>query len=181
MIISPPFLPQVPAGSTAEDPLMDELDKLTDSGGLYPIAFDRRWHTGLHLVPSNDRSLPVRSIADGEFVTYCVRQKPVADALDNKNTNAGFVLLRHTTETGEHRTLTFYSLYMHLLDLDAMTRDGIQPPPANEIHSLPDWLRHDTGGPVSGGGKRVRRKDILGYTGQCQGNRHFGICTSRSS
>ncbi|WP_230942867.1 M23 family metallopeptidase [Burkholderia vietnamiensis] len=152
---------------------MDELDKIADSGGIYPIAFDRRWHTGVHLVPSNDRSLPVRAIADGEVVAYGVYQKPIADVFDDKNTNAGFVLLKHSTETGENRKLTFYSLYMHLLDLDGMTTDGIQPPAVNEPHSMSDWLRHSTGAAVSGGGRKVRRKDILGYTGRCQNKRHL--------
>jgi hypothetical protein len=32
------------------------------------------------------------------------------------------VLFKHTTETGENRKLTYYSLYMHLLDLDGITR-----------------------------------------------------------
>ena len=168
MVISPPFLPPINADSTKEDPLMEALDKMTDSSGLYPVAFDRRWHTGLHLVPWNDRSLPVRAIADGEVVAYRVCQHPIADTAGNKNTNAGFVLLKHTTETGENRTLTFYSLYMHLLDLNTMTHDGMQPPPIDEPHSMPEWLRWDSGGPVSGEGKKVRRKDILGYTGQCQ-------------
>ncbi|OJA79716.1 peptidase M23 [Burkholderia ubonensis] len=173
MIISPPFLPPIDAGSTTEDPLMDKLDEMTDSGGLYPIAFDRRWHTGLHLVPSSDRSLPVRAIADGDVVAYGAYQRPVFNVCGDRNTNAGFVLLKHTTETGENRVLTFYSLYMHLLDLDSMTHDGIQPPPVDVPHSMPAWLREDTGGPVSGGDKKVRRKDILGYTGQCQSNRHL--------
>ncbi|WP_258009322.1 M23 family metallopeptidase [Burkholderia ubonensis] len=152
---------------------MDKLDEMTDSGGLYPIAFDRRWHTGLHLVPSSDRSLPVRAIADGDVVAYGAYQRPVFNVCGDRNTNAGFVLLKHTTETGENRVLTFYSLYMHLLDLDSMTHDGIQPPPVDVPHSMPAWLREDTGGPVSGGDKKVRRKDILGYTGQCQSNRHL--------
>ncbi|WP_232454450.1 M23 family metallopeptidase [Burkholderia ubonensis] len=152
---------------------MDKLDVMTDSGGLYPIAFDRRWHTGLHLVPSSDRSLPVRAIADGDVVAYGAYQRPVFNVCGDRNTNAGFVLLKHTTETGENRVLTFYSLYMHLLDLDSMTHDGIQPPPVDVPHSMPAWLREDTGGPVSGGDKKVRRKDILGYTGQCQSNRHL--------
>ncbi|WP_224056596.1 M23 family metallopeptidase [Burkholderia vietnamiensis] len=152
---------------------MDELDKIADSGGIYPVAFDRRWHTGVHLVPSDDRSLPVRAIADGEVVAYGVYQKPIADVFDDKNTNAGFVLLKHSSETGENRKLTFYSLYMHLLDLDGMTTDGIQPPAVNEPHSMSDWLRHSTGAAVSGGGRKVRRKDILGYTGRCQGKRHL--------
>ncbi|MGU7770651.1 peptidase M23 [Burkholderia sp. MR1-5-21] len=179
MIISPPFLLPVDAGLTAEDPLMDKLDKMTDSDGLYPIAFDRRWHTGLHLVPSDDLSLPVRAIADGEVVAYRVCQQPIEGVSDSKNTNTGFVLLKHTTETGDGRTLTFYSLYMHLLDLNTMTQDGILPPPVNEAHSMPEWLRtRDTGGPVTGEGKKVRRKDILGYVGRCQGGRwhlHFEI------
>ncbi|QJP70236.1 peptidase M23 [Burkholderia glumae] len=178
MIISPPFLLPVSTGSapdarSKDDPLMDELDKMTDSGGIYPIAFDRRWHTGLHLVPRSNASLPVRAIADGEVAAYGVYQTPVADVFDDKNTNAGFVLLRHTTETGENRELTFYSLYMHLLDLAGMTTDGIQPPAVNEPHSMPDWLRYPTGAAVSGGGRKVRRKDILGYTGDCQGKRHL--------
>lgn len=177
MIISPPLLPPSPVNSQAEDPLMDELDKLVDAGGMYPVAFDRRWHTGLHLVPWSNATLPVRAIADGEVVAYRVCQQPIADVFDDKNTNAGFVLLKHTTETGENRTLTFYSLYMHLHDLSTMVQDGIQPPPVNAPHTLPGWLRQDTGGPVSGGGKKIRRKDILGYVGQCQGHRelHFEI------
>ncbi|HDR9021508.1 TPA: peptidase M23 [Burkholderia vietnamiensis] len=175
MIISPPLLLPVPASNdrSKDDLLMDELDKIADSGGIYPVAFDRRWHTGVHLVPSDDRSLPVRAIADGEVVAYGVYQKPIADVFDDKNTNAGFVLLKHSSETGENRKLTFYSLYMHLLDLDGMTTDGIQPPAVNEPHSMSDWLRHSTGAAVSGGGRKVRRKDILGYTGRCQGKRHL--------
>ncbi|MGS0989322.1 peptidase M23 [Burkholderia glumae] len=62
---------------------------------------------------------------------------------------------------------------MHLLDLAGMTTDGIQPPAVNEPHSMPDWLRYPTGAAVSGGGRKVRRKDILGYTGDCQGKRHL--------
>ena len=40
MIISPPFLPPIDADSTKEDPLMEALDKMTDSSCLYPVAFD---------------------------------------------------------------------------------------------------------------------------------------------
>jgi predicted chitinase len=169
MIISPPFLPQiqVSANSTAEDPLMDEIDKWIDSGGRYPIAFDRRWHTGLHLRPS-DQSLPVHAIADGEVVAYRVCSDPLPDGFDNKNTNGGFVLLKHSTETGESRNLTFYSLYMHLLDNTGITYTGIHPPAANQVHGMADWLRQPTNGPVSGAGKKVLRKDVLGYVGRCQ-------------
>ena len=173
MIISPPFLLPVPNSPAHVDPLMDEVDKMTDSAGIYPVASDRRWHTGLHLIPSSDGSLPVRAVADGEVVAYRVCQQAIEDVFETKNTNAGFVLLKHSTETGEHRRLTFYSLYMHLVDLERMTTDGILPPPEGAPHSMPLWLREDTGGAIPGGGKKVRRKDVLGYVGQCQGNRHL--------
>ncbi|PQV48092.1 M23 family metallopeptidase [Paraburkholderia sp. BL21I4N1] len=182
MIISPPFLPQiqVPANSTAEDPLMDEIDKWIDHGGRYPIAFDRRWHTGLHLRPSN-RTVPVHAIADGEVVAYRVCSDPLPDSFDNKNTNGGFVLLKHATETGEGRSLIFYSLYMHLLDNTGITQTGIHPPAANQVHGMADWLRQPTGGPMSGGNKKVLRKDVLGYVGRCQDgpwHLHFEIFTT---
>ncbi|MFX1815438.1 M23 family peptidase, partial [Paraburkholderia sp. A1RI_3L] len=70
----------------------------------YPVAADRSWHCGTHLAP--DVHGPVHAIADGEVVAYRVCQH----AMDDGNGNAGFVLLRHSTETGDGRTLTFYSL-----------------------------------------------------------------------
>ncbi|MFM0123631.1 M23 family peptidase, partial [Paraburkholderia sp. RL18-101-BIB-B] len=79
MIISPPFLPA--AGTTSNDanaldPVMDAVDQFEMAHGIYPIAFDRRWHTGIHLMPAmqNER---VRAIADGEVVAYRVCQKAI--------------------------------------------------------------------------------------------------------
>ncbi|RQV31042.1 M23 family peptidase, partial [Burkholderia cenocepacia] len=55
MIISPPFLPEAglvaPTG-TNPDPMMDAVDQFECAHGIYPIAFDRRWHCGVHLQPS---------------------------------------------------------------------------------------------------------------------------------
>lgn len=146
---------------------MDEIDTWTDSGGRYPIAFDRRWHTGLHLRPS-DQTMPVHAIADGDVVAYRVCGDSLPDGFDNKNTNGGFVLLKHTTETGEGRNFIYYSLYMHLLDNKGIAQTGIHPPAANQVHGMADWLRQSTNDPVSGGGKKVLRKDVLGYVGRCQ-------------
>lgn len=180
MIISPPFLPAVLANATTPDPVMDAVDKFAAFHGVYPIAFDRRWHTGLHLVP-DDQYMPVRAIADGEVVAFRVCQKPITDGFDNLTSNAGFVLLKHTTETGENRRLTFYSLYMHLLDLDAMNQLGIFHP-ADDLgkqtpHALPLWLQCPTGEAISGGDKKLYRKDIIGYVGKCQSTQqlHFEI------
>lgn len=181
MIISPPFLPA--AGLTAGDneasppgldPMMDLVDTFELAHGIYPFAFDRRWHCGVHLMPSTQNE-KVRAIADGEVVAYRVCQKAYDGGDGSLDSNAGFVLLKHSTETGEGRTITFYSLYMHLLDLNSytsMSADG---------GLLPAFLRTPSpGGDLepalaqSGSSTlRVRRKDVIGWIGGCHGQRHL--------
>jgi hypothetical protein len=193
MIISPPFLPQVeqpqppapaspeespPAQPAAapEDPLMDAADDMAQHHGTYPIAWDRGWHTGVHLVPG-DQHMPVRAIADGTVVAYRVCDKPLPDMSGNLNSNGGFVLLRHQKETGNGRTLRFYSLYMHLLDTQSMNTVGLPPVCSNRPHEMPLWAQCPTGEAVSGIDETVLRKDILGYMGKCSGmwELHFEI------
>lgn len=170
MINSPPFLPVAGATSSnadATDPMMDAVDMFELAHGVYPIAFDRRWHTGVHLMPSTQNER-VRAIADGEVVAYRVCQKAIDGGEGVLDSNAGFVLLKHKTETGEGRSITFYSLYMHLLDLDSYTGLGVQ------VNSLPEFLRTPTSDEgQSGGGKKVYRKDVLGLAGACHGMRHL--------
>ncbi|WP_143328344.1 M23 family metallopeptidase [Caballeronia telluris] len=154
---------------------MDAVDQFECAHGIYPIAFDRRWHGGVHLQP--DTKDKVYAIADGEVVAYRVCQQ----AIDDGASHTGFVLLKHTTETGDGRTLTFYSLYMHLLPLAEYQQHSAN---ANE---MPEFLRMPTGAPaaqvppaVSGGGKKVRRKDVLGWLGKYEGmpHLHFEIFTT---
>ncbi|MPV65926.1 M23 family metallopeptidase [Burkholderia sp. BE17] len=173
MIISPPFLPDAglaaPTG-TNPDPMMDAVDKFECAHGVYPIAFDRRWHCGVHLQPNTKAK--VYAIADGEVVAYRVCQH----AVDDGASHTGFVLLKHTTETGEGRTLTFYSLYMHLLPLVEYGEHGA------DSKELPyEFLRMPTGPvskgqvtpAVSGEGKKVRRKDVLGWLGKYEDMPHL--------
>ncbi|WP_175665550.1 hypothetical protein ACN9MG_00605 [Burkholderia ambifaria] len=187
MIISPPFLPEEGLTSdapAATDPMMDAVDTFELSHhGLYPIAFDRRWHCGIHLVPKL-RYEPVRAIADGEIVAYRVSQKAVSDGQRDTqgqhvlNCNNGFVLLKHTTDTGDGRTITFYSLYMHLVDIATLAQDRprIGEPPANSSSmGLAKWLEIDTDGVQGGQGKKVYRKDILGYMGRNHGYSHLHL------
>ncbi|MGF6640817.1 peptidase M23 [Paraburkholderia sp. MM6662-R1] len=153
--------------------MMDAVDKFELAHGIYPIAFDRRWHCGAHLAP--DVHGPVYAIADGEVVAYRVCQH----AMDSGNGNAGFVLLRHSTETGDGRKLTFYSLYMHLLPLAEYQSFG------HDGRRLPEFLRKPTGqvaqGAVEpamrGGNNTVRRKDVIGFLGRYDGvtYTHFEI------
>ncbi|WP_028205841.1 M23 family metallopeptidase [Paraburkholderia nodosa] len=176
MIISPPFLPEsglTSSDGSKPDPMMDAVDKFELAHGIYPIAFDRRWHCGVHLAP-NDHG-PVQAIADGEVVAYRVCQH----AMDSGNGNAGFVLLKHSTETGEGRTLTFYSLYMHLLPLaeyQSFGHDGTRLPEFLRKPSGPDTQGQVTPA-VAGGGNKVRRKDVIGFLGRYEGvvYMHFEI------
>ncbi|WP_322055397.1 hypothetical protein [Paraburkholderia bannensis] len=139
--------------------MMDAVDKFEAAHGVYPVAFDRRWHCGVHLAP--DTHGAVYAIADGEVVAYRVCQH----AIDSGNSNAGFVLLRHSSETGEGRAITFYSLYMHLLPLAEYYTFGYN------ATGLADFLRRPTGQvpqgqvepAVAGSGRKIRRKDIVGY------------------
>jgi predicted chitinase len=186
MIISPPFLPQsglTTSDETDYDPMMTTVEKFEPGyHGVFPVTFDRRWHCGIHLIPDTIDE-PVRAIADGEVVAYRVSQKPVTDGHVDENgqevlnTNTGFMLLRHVTETGEGRTIRFYSLYMNLLDLTAQHRltspQPANPPPNTSPTTLAAWLLEAGDGVKPGGGKKVRRKDILGYLGQSQGLRHL--------
>lgn len=190
MIISPPFLPV--KGLTSKDPakidpMMDFVDQYElGHHGVYPIAFDRRWHCGVHLAPAFQNEA-VRAIADGEVVAYRVSQKPICDGKKNDdgsnilNSNTGFVLLRHTTETGEGRAITFYSLYMHLRDLEGI-RKAIGPLPNNPPETgsptaLPKWLANSTEGVQVPKNLKVYRKDVLGYAGasHAQPHLHFEI------
>lgn len=176
MIISPPFLPSEGLNATDDmqtDPMMAAVERFELAHGIYPVAFDRRWHCGIHLASAMQNDA-VRAIADGEVVAFRVCQHACDGGGGKPDSNAGFVLLRHTTETGDGRTLTFYSLYMHLLDLASYQSIGA------DAKLLPEFLRLSPAGDEaavpsaqSGEGHKVRRKDVLGWTGACHGQRHL--------
>ncbi|WP_241239074.1 M23 family metallopeptidase [Burkholderia stagnalis] len=177
MIISPPFLPDAglaaPTGANP-DPMMDAVDKFECAHGIYPIAFDRRWHCGVHLQPNTQGK--VYAIADGEIVAYRVCQH----GIDGKDSHTGFVLLKHTTETGEGRTLTFYSLYMHLLPLVEYGEHGASPEGLHRFLQKPSGQASKGQVTPAKSSKedsdidpRVKRKDVLGWRGQYQGMPHL--------
>ncbi|WP_413656792.1 hypothetical protein [Paraburkholderia phenoliruptrix] len=194
MIISPPFLPA--SGLTANDvskpdPMMDLIDQFEiGHHGAWPVTFDRRSHCAIHLNPRAQgagQAEPVRAIADGDVVAYRVSRDAVSDGTVDPqtgqpllNSNAGFVLLRHKTDAGDGRTITYYSLYMHLLDMTSQEHTVPQPndpPETGSANALPRWLLDTAGGKDGvvqmGGTKKVYRKDMLGYVGQHQGVAHL--------
>jgi hypothetical protein len=193
MIISPPFLPesgQTSSDASQPDPMMDVVDRFEiGHHGVYPVTFDRRFHCGIHLSPGTEgagHAEPVRAIADGEVVAYRVCRNAISDGETDAhgqpvlNSNAGFVLLRHRTDTGDGRTITYYSLYMHLLDMteqEHMAPQPNNPPETGSANEMPRWLLDTAGGKDGvvqpGGTKKVYRKDMLGYIGQHQGVSHL--------
>lgn len=161
MLISYPILP-TPAAKSGETELEAFIGKYVDTTqGLYPVSLKDRWHGGIHLKPGD---APVRAIADGEVVAYRVAATP--ETYKNQDFDTSFVLLKHTTETGEKTPVVFYSLYMHL-----RSRRDLKDP---QLKQLPDWLQKAAPGAdvKSGNGQLVWRKDVLGFGGQLYGDRH---------
>jgi len=161
MLISYPILP-APAAKPGETELEAFIGQYVDATqGLYPVSLKDRWHGGIHLKPGD---APVRAIADGEVVAYRVTSAP--ETYKNQDFDTSFVLLKHTTETGEKTPVVFYSLYMHLLN-----RRDLKDPQSKQ---LPDWLQKTAPGAdiKPGNGQLVWRKDVLGFGGQLYGDRH---------
>lgn len=104
--------------------------------GFYPVGGNGLWHGGIHF--DEDTGLvkeltEVRCIADGEVVAYRIDDVyPTSDYSDTPSAqfSTGFVLVKHTlmppsasapsasasSSQSAAPSLTFYSLYMHLLD-----------------------------------------------------------------
>jgi hypothetical protein len=192
MIISPPFLPQSGQTSSDEtdtDPMMTAVEAFEPGyHGVFPVTFDRRWHGGIHLVPDTPDE-PVRAIADGEVVAYRVSQNPISDGhIDDStgqealNTNTGFVLLRHVTDTGDGRTITFYSLYMHLLDLTAQQSLAGQQPANSSQNTRPRRVRRGCSRRGMLSSRATAKRFIARISSAIGGNRKAcGTCTSKSS
>ena len=85
------------------------------TGGFYPVGANNFWHGGIHL--PLDKS--VVAMADGTLMAYRTNQELLKCKIDNKELkfSNGFVLLRHELNSPDGFSLTFYSLYMHLLPL----------------------------------------------------------------
>jgi predicted chitinase len=120
--------------------------------GYYPLGANGLWHGGIHF--DEDTGLAkdlteVRCIADGEVVAYRIDEAyPKSDFGSAQSIySTGFVLVKHRLEVpappapppaqgtasgaplAAGPSLTFYSLYMHLLDWDNYKRNPTLTPP----------------------------------------------------
>ncbi|GAA0771432.1 hypothetical protein LRH25_14415 [Ideonella azotifigens] len=148
--------------------------------GRYPVSSVNtpagpvhRWHGGIHLTGNGE---PIRAIADGVVVAFrfaaAVETYPGQGDYDTS-----FVLIRHTTKSGENTDMVFHSLYMHLAN-----RSSLQ---ADRLMQLPAWLRQATSGPdvVHPAHQLVWRKDVLGFAGTLYGREacHFEVFATEAS
>jgi len=132
MIISPPFLPSAISGESDKEFVTRAMSGDAPGQGSFPVSRDLGWHGGLHLeAPAGtDGPLAVHAIADGVIV-FMRRPTPfpVAPSVpapdDPLNyppgwTSDGVVIIRHRTEIGEGDSakVEFYSIYMHLNDIE---------------------------------------------------------------
>lgn len=118
--------------------------------GYYPIGRNGLWHGGVHFDKGTANLLDqtaVHCIADGEVVAYRIDSRyPTATFTSGVKTySKGFVLVRHRLEVPQppalagvatpatpsalQPSLTFYSLYMHLLDWEGYSKPGAPTPP----------------------------------------------------
>ncbi|MNB64529.1 hypothetical protein D3C87_557160 [compost metagenome] len=127
------------AGGTDPQQYYAALAKAQD--GYYPLGSNGLWHGGVHFDEASglvSAQSEVRCIADGQVVAYRIDDTYPATVYTDRTAFAstGFVLIKHALEVPSPPAppagaggppppapaagpiLTFYSLYMHLLDMD---------------------------------------------------------------
>jgi predicted chitinase len=133
------------AGSSAEFTDEHEFYKVLkqEPSGSYSVSGKGMWHGGIHVTEAGaggllDLKNGVRCIADGEVVAWRVNQTyPVSEIAAqnghpaiNAPYSTGFALVRHSMEFPKGTTLKFFSLYMHLQDLEDYDGDTTLQKPA---------------------------------------------------
>lgn len=133
------------------DPIQHLTAMAKAGGGYYPIGKNGQWHGGIHFDDKTaavfDQS-QVCCIADGEVIAYRIDRNYPKNLYLNSSKNIFsaafsrcFVLVKHRLEVPElparegitpipPPSLTFFSLYMHLLDWDSYSKTGAPTAPA---------------------------------------------------
>lgn len=127
----------------------DAAVKFTDEHEIYQLLADREpggsflvskggfWHGGIHVTEGGagsklDLKQGIRCIADGRVIAYRLNRTYPVSQLGTVQApySTGFALVRHTMEFPKGKSLTFYSLYMHLQAYDEYERDTTKAKPA---------------------------------------------------
>ena len=103
---------------------------MREPSGSYLVSRKGMWHGGVHVTENGagqsfDLDAGVRCIADGHVIAYRInRTYPESAGTDANGRpigvpySTGFALVRHTMSFPSDATLTFYSLYMHLMSYE---------------------------------------------------------------
>lgn len=142
-----PFKPK--AGKL--DPIQHLTAMAQASGGYYPVGANGQWHGGVHFDGETEAVFDqsqVCCIADGEVIAYRIDTRhpesqyfTSTGASFNAVFSRSFVLVKHHLEAPAKPTaagtapepppsLTFFSLYMHLLNWEGYTGTNAPNPPA---------------------------------------------------
>jgi hypothetical protein len=152
--------------------------------GFYPIGTNSLWHGGIHFDNNTDTVLDqrkgVRCIRDGEVVAYLVDSKyhEVEFPGGNKASySTGFTLIRHKLEIpaedpAKRKALVFYSLYMHLLDMQGYSADAkrARPPywgPAKRYRVGDKAKDEQEAGPAPIAPLHGEFEGVCGWEGDC--------------
>jgi putative RNase toxin 44 of polymorphic toxin system len=98
-------------------------------GGYFPIGANNFWHGGAHL---DTPKQAIHAIADGDVLAYRITRQPLEVTLggDKLPLSSSFVLIRHERLTPKGAKMELFSLYMHLLPLEAYDEEQKKAPPA---------------------------------------------------
>ncbi len=131
-----PFLRKGQGKSEASSRFTDEheIHRLLaerEPSGAYLVSNKGMWHGGIHVTEAGagqalDLEAGVRCMADGHVIAYRIDRDYPMSEISSANSQApaqapystGFALVRHTMAFPKGTTLTFYSLYMHLMSCE---------------------------------------------------------------
>ncbi|WP_246327085.1 hypothetical protein [Burkholderia guangdongensis] len=131
--------PFIPTGKDdAANPMTYMKALAAADDGFYPLGANGMWHGGIHFDQNTRAKLKqgdgIPAIADGEVVAYRLDSTyPEQEYQDGRHAlySTGFVLIRHrltlppspkpgpgasASKPAPNETLTFFSLYMHVMD-----------------------------------------------------------------
>lgn len=132
-----------------------------ETSGHYLLGGNQFWHGGIHI---SDRSAPhckldepIRCIADGEVVAYRINEDYLESTFGNDEKklkySTSFCLVRHEYQSeanpeegpnkGKQNTLTFYSLYMHLLPYKRYPLSADEIPKPKVTMKVGDFKAYD--------------------------------------
>jgi predicted chitinase/murein DD-endopeptidase MepM/ murein hydrolase activator NlpD len=150
MIISPPVLKE--NTNQSDDDWINTLMPMGSAANEYPILDTLAWHGGYHQIANGNNNV-ARAIADGKVV-YARKDVDIIDYEGTKS-NKGCVVIEHETEIGNNVTVKYFSIYMHLRQIESVVDKG----------------------------KKIYRKQKIGLIGQHQNENkmHFEIVCDQAN